>query len=415
LRYNGIGFYMPAPLLAVQYLEHSPGLPSLDKSVLVARLRAAAGVLPFTHLLIGWHLSQSVLEACRQEAERLGLRFLLWQPLLTVGNGHAPITGGQVQGLTGLVVPGYQGQPEFTFLCPNHPAVQEAILTHLEALARAGIYQGFFLDRVRFPSPSHDPLNDLACFCEHCRRKAAEEGLDLPEIRKTLLQQARQAKGRLSLVTALLTGQAGSADPLQSLAISQFISFRQKCISDLLALLIKPLRAAHLEVGLDCFSPSLARMVGQDITSLGQYVDWVKLMTYIHTHAPAGLPYELAGLLHFLTSTTRLRESQALELISQCTGLPMPATLQGLTAQGLHPALIGLELQHGLQATSAPILAGLELVDLPGIVSLNPGQIQADLASIRHQAPHGLAISWDLLHIPLDRLELVAQVYFGRS
>ncbi len=399
------------PMLTIQYLEDSPQLPSLDRSALLDRLRRAAGILPFSHLLIGWRLPGALLDACRQEAGRLGLRFLRWQPLLTLGKEFSASTDWQVQGLAGQKVQGYRGLPEFTFLCPNHPAVQEAVTVHLGTLVGAGVYQGFFLDRVRFPSPSHDPIQDLACFCEHCTRKAAEYGLDLVEIRTLLLEQAREPKGRLSLVTALMDGQPGPDSLDQNSAMRQFISFRQKSIADFLALVAAPLKASHLEIGLDCFSPSLARMVGQDLTRLGRHADWVKLMTYLHTFAPAGLPYELAGLLRYVTGNCQLDEQQALQLICRCTGLPVPSGSQALARQGLPPAAFELELQRGLQATTSPILAGIELVDLPGVVSLNPGQIRSDLAAIRRLAPHGLAISWDLLHIPLDRLELVAQVY----
>ncbi len=406
---------MPTPILTVQYLENSPELSSINKSALLERLRHAADILPFSHLLVGWDLPQPLLEACRLEAERLGLRFLLWLPLLTMEKGNSPEIDRGVEGLTGHPVEGYKNQPEFTFMCPNHPATQEVISTRIESLLHSGIYQGFFLDRVRFPSPSHDPINHLACFCEHCRRKAAQDGLDLEEIRNLLLEQVRQEQGCMSLAAALLSNGPVTYDYAPLPVARELLSFRQNCISEFLALVTRPLREAHSEIGLDCFSPSLACMVGQDINCLGQLADWMKLMTYLHTYAPAGLPYELGGMLQFLTNASQHPGMQALELISKCTGLLSPFQLPTLDQEGLPSEALFVELRRGLQATSTPTLAGIELVELPGVTRLNAAQIQSDLEAISRAQPAGLAISWDLWHIPLDRLKMVAQVYLGKG
>ena len=68
---------------------------------------------------------------------------------------------------------------------------------------------------------------------------------------------------------------------------------------------------------------------------------------------------------------------------------------------------------RGAEACSVPVLAGMELVDLKGVTNLNPDQIRSDLSGLKRSGSSGLAISWDLLHIPLERLSLVRQVYRG--
>ena len=78
---------MKTNFISIQYLENSPEIAQLDLKLVVNKLRAAAGILPFTHLLIGWHVPMSLLEACRMEAELLGIRFLRLQPLLTSDRG----------------------------------------------------------------------------------------------------------------------------------------------------------------------------------------------------------------------------------------------------------------------------------------------------------------------------------------
>lgn len=397
--------------LTIQYLEPTAILPDLDVSSVVRRLQDAAEKIPISHVLIGWHLPQPLLEACRLEAERLGMRFLRWQPLLTTDQDVTPNPSWQTLSLDGQRVLGHRGLPEFTFFCPNHPGVKEALTLHLENLINQGIYQGFFLDRARYPSPCVHPLHYLACFCEYCHRSAAKAGLDLQEIRQALLQQIQSESGRLAMIKTLLTGRLDPDDPDTSQALSQFMTFRTNTLSDFFAQVSQSLRHACLEVGLDCFSPCLAPMVGQDIRVLSTRVDWVKLMTYAHTLAPAGLPYELLGLMRYITKSTSLDEVHALDLIRQSTSLPLSDSFQALEQDGLSPLALEMELKRGIESSSAHVLAGIELVDLPGITRLNTNQILADLSAVIQARPDGLAISWDLWHIPLERLDLVRQVY----
>jgi len=402
-------------MLTIQYLEDSPDLAQLDLKLVVNKLHAAAERLPFTHLLIGWHVPLLLLEACRMEAESLGIRFLRWQPLLTTDKDFLPDPAWQTEGLAGGKVAGYRGLPEFTFYCPNHPAVQEAIYNHLDGLVRQGIYQGFFLDRVRFPSPSTDPINSLSCFCEHCQRKAADYDIDLAGIRQEILRNTLVVNGRISLIKTLLSGRLEPEQDELSLRLAQFLTFRQRSVRDFLALISQPLREAHLEIGLDCYSPSLTHMVGQDLNVISKFVDWIKLMTYAHTFAPAGIPFELSGLLQYLTSTTHLSGEQALQLIAQTIGLPLPASRRSLEEDGISTLALEMEVGYGIEACSVPALAGMELVKLEGVTRLIPDQIRADLTGIIRAGSAGLAISWDLLHIPLDWLDLVRQDYFKQK
>jgi hypothetical protein len=406
---------MQTPMLTIQYLEDSPDLAHLDQKLVVSKLRTAAEHLPFTHLLMGWHVPLPLLEACRKEAEQLGMRFLRWQPLLTSDKGFQPDPAWQTEGLTGGKVAGYRGMPEFTFFCPNHPAVQQAIYKHLDKLVRQEIYHGFFLDRVRFPSPSPDPVNNLACFCEHCQRKAAEQDIDLEGIKQEILGSTLEEKGRISLIKTLLTGKLVPEQAEQSPWLGQFLAFRKRIVSDLLTFICQPLREAHLEIGLDCYSPCLTGMVGQDLNTMSEPVDWIKLMTYAHTLAPAGIPFELSGLVHYLSTTTHLSEEQSLELIGQLSGLPLPASLRSIEEDGFSALALGKEVRNGVDACSVPALAGMELVELERVTRLTPDQIQADLAAIKRAEPAGLAISWDLLHIPLDWLVLVRQFYLEQN
>ena len=223
----------------------------------------------------------------------MGARFMRWHPLLTSDGSFTPRTEWQTVGLDGMRIPGFQEMPEFTFVCPNHPQVTQASLEHLDNLLAAGLYQGFFLDRVRFPSPASRPLRGLGCFCQHCHQAAAREGLDLAQIRQTLLRLAGEPRGRGALVWALLGARDEGLGEAEHDMLLQLLDFRECSITRFVRLVAGRLKSAGLEVGLDCFSPGLTRMVGQNLAALSQAVDWIKVMTYAHTLGPAGMPFEV--------------------------------------------------------------------------------------------------------------------------
>ncbi len=284
----------------------------------------------------------------------------------------------------------------------------------LESLVRSGMYQGFFLDRIRFPSPAGNPLIDLGCFCKYCQIKASEYGLELGEVKKKVLGAAQGGMKILALVRTLLTGEAGhvQADCVSSL--SDFIVFRKKCITDFLFAVTRMLKGAGLEVGLDCYSPSLSHMVGQDLAALSRCADWIKLMSYAHTFAPAGIPFELAGLVQFLSSRAGIDESQSLKFISQTIGVPLPESIDSLKGRGLSPSALRKEVIRGVSACATPVLAGIELVKMDGVTNIRPRQIRSDLSALEHSGLAGLALSWDLLHIALSWLDLVKQAYLSQ-
>lgn len=400
-------------MITLQYLEDAPDLPERKTSAVIEKLRRAAERLPFSHLLIGWHLPDDMLEACRREAERLELRFLRWHPLLTGDAVFKLETTWQVEATSGRKIPGYRGMPEFTFVCPNHPEVREGITHRLENLLKGGIYDGFFLDRVRFPSPASHPVEDLGCFCEHCRAAAVKTGLELERVRRTILELGATPTGCLALVSVLLGGEAPELDPETTDLLYAFLAFRSRSVTEFVSLLYGPLKAAGMEIGLDCFSPGLTRMVGQDLGALSACADWIKVMSYAHTLGPAGLPYELLGFFDYLSGNNHLDQSMILQIMGKALRLKLPDQREDLEKEGISSSALEAELTRGVQACAIPVLAGFELVQIEGVAELNESNILADLAAVRHAGIAGISISWDLWDIPLERLKLVRRLFPG--
>ncbi len=400
-------------IFAIQYLEDGPKIPDITPQKARSRLRAAFDRLPIDILVLGWHLPDTLVDACASECESAGVTLYRWHPLLTGDSTFMPKPMWQTIGLDGAPVPGFRAMPEFTFVCPNRPAVQEAVHSHVRALLRDDRYQGIFLDRMRYPAPAANPEGLLGCFCGDCRRAAAREGLDLTEAHAHIIRLLAMPGGPVRLLHALLAPDAAApphpnAEANACLAaLRAFLDFRTRSVSRFVRKIATLAHSMGKTVGLDCFSPALAGLVGQDLKTLSSYGDWVKIMSYGHAMGPAGMPFELLAMVDWLIEAQGMGEQDALAALADATQLPLPPRRAALREHGLAPRALRAEAQRARSLGINTLLAGIELVEMKGVAELNSAQIAADLAAFHAAEVDGLAISWDLWEIPLERLEIV--------
>ena len=401
-------------MLAIQYLEQSPELAGLEAEPVQSRLRDAFQRLPLDAVILGWSVPGALVDACASETAKTGARLYRWQPLLA---GCVPEIDPhwRVIGVNGEPVPGHQGLPEFTFVCPNNAAAVQAVLDQFTLALHSGPYQGVFLDRIRFPSPASDPLARMSCFCEACQQAAAGEGLDLDAVREAIQAMARSFKGRKNFLSQLF-GAHNQTPGIENLdLLGRYLAFRARSIACFVESAAAIARHSGLKVGLDCFSPALTRMVGQDLGVLKPSCDWIKIMTYGHSLAPAGLPYELQHLAEWLEPVAPNGERGALRSVSQAARVALPASYSELRQQGIRPPELAAEVEAARQAGVTTLLAGIELVELAGVTALDPVQTRADLRAIHRAGPDGLVLSWDLWRIPPERLDWVREAWLAGS
>jgi hypothetical protein len=294
-------------------------------------------------------------------------------------------------------VPGHNHMAEFTFMCPNRPAVRQAVLQRVEQLANSGRYDGLFLDRIRYPSPAANPAAFLACFCPDCQQAAIASGLDLQAVRRHINDLLRQPGGTRRLALGLF--EAGQDEQLDA-----FMRFRLDSITRLVRQAWELLHARGMEVGLDCFSPCLTRMVGQDLAALDGCGDWIKLMTYGHTLGPSGLPYELLGLAEWLE--TGSSPDASLKLLADATRIALPSTRLELQQNGIPPAALSAEIRRGRASGCHRLLAGAALVELDEANAMTYTQARAEVRALLAGGADGLVLSWDLRWISSSRLRL---------
>jgi hypothetical protein len=386
-------------ILAAQYLEAVP-IGATPKDVNL-RLRQAFERLPISLILLGWGLPTKLEEEVAKEASRHGANLFRWQPWLT-GGTHTDLPDEWLAvGLDGSPIPGHDDSPDFTFICPNQNGVVDFLHERLENIAALGIYQGVFLDRIRFPSPAENPLTHLGCFCKHCTQLAADEGLDMASVRQYIHTTATDPEGAKKLVRMIL-GQSEDNNLLHA-----FLGFRCQSITRIVTNAKHQADSLGLSLGLDCFSPSLAYMVGQDLHTLNNCSDWIKLMIYPRVLGPAGLPYELGNIIMWLINRGT-PEDEALRIVFETIGLKIPEILAEVQLPDLDQNTMENEILLGRKFGITNLFAGVAMVNMKGIHWATPDQIRRDLLAA--QLADGLVISWDLWQTPLEHLDLIRSI-----
>ena len=397
--------------ISAQYLEGGTEARRVSPAEARLRLRDAFQRVPLSMVLLGWDLDPRVVEACADECSRHDCDLYLWQPTLTAHGAFSGDPSWYVVGLSGEPAAGLDGKPEFSFICPNRAEARERILQNLSEAIAGGDYQGVFLDRIRFPSPAYDLAGQFACFCDACRAVAGAAGLELAAVQENLRELLLSREGRRAAVLAMLAPIPPRETEAAGQLPRQMLEFRQRSVGRMVDEITGAAHAGGLKVGLDCFSPTLTRMVGQDLPTLAKSCDWIKVMTYTRAFAPASLPYEVVGLVNWLMSMKGETEQEALEWFAGATGWSLPRSLEAIRSHGLAGAVLTQELQRGRAAKPRQLLAGIELVEMPEVVQLSPQQIEADAEAVLAGAPDGAVFSWDLRRIPAERLELAASLY----
>jgi len=177
-------------MITLQYLEPGHHITGIQPNAAQTKLRAAFEILPIDALLIGWDIPEALEDVCKAEADQYGVKLYRWHPLLCSDGSFSYQAEWCNMNLRGGRISGFHGLPEFTFLCPNHPVAREIIQKNISGIAQSSFYDGIFLDRMRFSSPSQNPIDMLACFCDHCYRESSAKGLELKSVQQSLQKNA---------------------------------------------------------------------------------------------------------------------------------------------------------------------------------------------------------------------------------
>ncbi|MDD5014480.1 MAG: hypothetical protein PHW73_05185 [Atribacterota bacterium] len=381
------------------------------------KLATAKESLESDALMVWPDLNKKNLDLVREICRDFKIKTYLWTPVLAdilcfkIEQEQAVETFDRLHGFgrNGCWDKLGKGEEDFLFLCPNDEEHMKPILDQYQSTIKESEFDGVFLDRIRFPSPSNGFEALFSCFCKYCLNKfytKYSEGLENYRYQvKAVFEKFKTID-----ISYLRTCQSLSDIIIQE-NLKKFYDFRKQNIYQVVKIFADKAKQMGKLVGVDLFAPSLAPLVSQDYWLLAKTCDWIKPMIYGHASVPAGLPLELYCFMKaILNMNPALDEGQLTREISRIIGVDLPTQINDLLKNGVSEKIICSEMQRikELDLTeSVNIYVGLEAVQIPGLCNITAKILKKYLKSVTEAEVKGIILSWDLLKIPDENLKIV--------
>ncbi len=359
-----------------------------DWDHLIRQLNRLQDRHPAKAVVCGIHAPKDVYSRIISRARNDGTKVYLWLPAfselddlarfdpLVDWEGNAFLEGRQIR--------------DFRFRCPesshNRNVFFEASLKELQA----GNFDGVFLDRIRYPSFQFGLSGVLGCFCPHCLKRYERMGLDPDALRGG----CRRLKDRIEAGTGNplgLTAFDGHRWQLEDPDLQALFDTRCTIMEETLEHLCSAYRERGYRIGLDLFTPSLSWFAGQDFQRLTRLADFVKPMMYLHTDAPAGLPYELDVLEQAVGKSSKKL------LMALCGGTG--------TDDYAAAEIRRMMLLAGQASPAVHVYCGMEYNRVPVLAPVGPEQILHSLRVFRSAGAEGVMPAWSLISAPEENVD----------
>lgn len=367
--------------------------------------------VPLDIIILGWEERTALFEDLTSTKGRLSKEVFLWYPFLSDYPGMVPshlvinYEAGRSAGWGG-----YSGKninETFKQACPNNTEAVSTSMKHLERLLTTYDFDGVMIDKIRFPSMANGLKDVFSCFCPFCMEKAARAGLDLNDVKIILEKKYFADVSRKENKTR--SGVRYESEWLYELLNDQpllikFIRFRIDSISEIVKKISEKIRPMDKKLSLDVFSPSLTTLVGQDLPTLGSYVDWVKPMIYRFGDGPSSLRSEFPAIVRELAAYLGFEVEQIIVWAgSHIDGL-RGASLDQIGKVAPLELLLAEsnKAMHLLKNTQ--VYLGLETVNIQGKMEITPQNVDEILENGSQAGVDGYVLSWDLMHTPLENV-----------
>lgn len=384
------------------------------------KLAIAKEALNLDALMIWSDINKKDLDLVRRICRDFKIKTYLWYPILAdipdfkIEQEQSVETFGGLRGYgkNGCWDKLGEGEEDFLFLCSSDEEHIRRIFDQYQNKIKESGFDGVFLDRIRFPSPSNGFELLFSCFCKSCLNKFYNNyGEDL----KGYQNQAKTVfeKFKTIDINYLQTCQS-FFDIIIRDSLKKFYDFRKQNIYQVLKMFADKAKQMGKLVGVDLFAPSLAPLVSQDYQLLAKTCDWIKPMIYCHTSSPAGLPLELYCFIRaILDINPALDEGQLIREISRIIGVDLPTQINELLKIGISEHIICSEMQK-IKEFNLPeeidIYIGIEAVQIPEVCNIDRSILKKYLKSVIKADSKGIILSWDLLKIPDENLKLAGDI-----
>ena len=358
--------------------------PRRDWDTLIKKIERIQDRHPGAALVCGPDAPAEVYERIRAAARAKGSLLYLWLPVFSEWDGLAAFD--PLIDHTGNAFLQNADLPDgFRFRCPQ--SARNRDIFYAESLKRleAVPFDGVFLDRIRFPSFQFGLKGALCCFCEKCREKYRSMGFD-PDRLANACEALEERVRRGGDDPLGLIGFDGSRWELRDPDLKALFDLRCAVITDSIRDLGGRYREKGYGIGLDLFTPAIGYFTGQDLRSLAPLADFVKPMLYLHTLAPAGLPYELDVTNSALGGGTK-------ERILDLCGADDAGSLAAREITFIRERIPG-----------AAVFCGMEINRVRDLAPVGPDEIRRTLSVFKAAVAEGVMPSWSFLSAPDENI-----------
>jgi hypothetical protein len=257
-----------------------------------------------------------------------------------------------------------RGERVDSWLCPSRQDTIGFVSGLLTDIIEQFRPPGLFIDRFRFPEWGPNGLIDAcSCFCDSCLEAGRTANIDVDSARAFLLSVIdlleRDPAGAGELGSSIFSSGIGTVRAsAERTTLLQWFTWRQRIIERLVATAHRVVRPYGVELWLDVWPPSYGWLLGQDLSRLSAYAEWVKPFTYHRLGGGA----DMAGIINRLATETGSRQA-IYDAFLRFFGFPAPAQFSEFEERGLDPTFITTEsvLAQRLIAGQAKYATGLLL------------------------------------------------------
>lgn len=342
-------------------------------------------------VIMGWSLQPELYRKTRELLKAYGAECFLWIPVFSETGLLKPVK--RLIDFEGREVTSYglKDGENFEFYCPLDRQNIKSFLELYEENFGDLLFDGVFLDKIRYGAFSNGLSGVFNCFCPACEKSYGMNGISMDEVRAEM-EKVRDGVDGYNRMPIRITGYKDGAYEFQNGLWNRFFRKKQNDIVNALTEITEYFHQKGLLVGMDTFSPFTAYFAGQDVVRLGKLADFIKPMMYRITSAPAGLTFEADCLIK---ESTKEYSTGFYEKIG-CRKMPdarfdlqfAKQELKFLTAQGI------------------PVYAGVEF-NKNEAASADPGYIRENFEGLEGTGIEGFVLSWDLLTAPVENIDEV--------
>jgi len=333
-----------------------------------------------TKVIMGWSTEKSLYEKTAALLLKHNIEFYLWFPVFSETGALRDLS--PLVDYTGNVIEreNNNSSEDFFFCCPNDrfniAKITGIFNEHFSSIK----FRGIFMDKIRYPSFAGSRGKDgvFSCFCPECMKIYLNENFDVEKLKLSLYDPEFSLPG-------IKRYYGNGRYEFHDKVMSSFFQIKKNIIYYSLQRICMYFRERNYKIGFDVFAPFLSPFTGQDIVKLSGLCDFIKPMMYRITHAPAGLPYETEALQRHTGNKTISNKFFSLDFCVK-------------------------ELENLSFESFCHVYAGIEINRINNIAHSDPVYIEETINAYLKTGIRGFVLSWNLLDMPEDNIEKVAQL-----